>query len=387
MTWPLGRGNLGLIARAGVLSALAVSAACSDEDVSSPGVIGGQWFDASVGEAEVQSLDLYPAQFVVDGAGNPIPAEEAVDLTGANAGLFPNVSLTTDVSNIQVLFNEPLNADVLQDLVINSDRPVNLEDGPFNRKSTYNPGVEDIIPRSGLVDIVRVSTGEHYAVDNFYLDNIRRNVSIVTPDVGLELYPQNILPAGEEFQIRVYAGVIEDRDGNTVRPADREEIPGGVGRPVKIGVVSEADGRPIAAVLGFMTDAITVAAVTFPALADEADLAVTDDPETFEDETAIIVEFSTPVTPASVQDAFVLVDSTGTPVPFTVIEYVTGSTVDDDGNPDPEAEADPHPTGVQIVPTIPLAAGDYELRIDPTFADAFGNESHSSIQVEPFTVE
>ncbi len=392
MRWPLGRGNFGLIARAGVLSALAVGAACSDEDVSSPAVIGGQWYDAGVAEDVVQPLDLYPAQFVVDGAGNPIPAEDAVDLTGASAGLAPNVSLTTTVGDIQVLFNEPLNADVIQDLVINTDHPVNLEDGPFNRKSQYNPGVEDIIPRQGLVEIVRVRTGDHYAVDTFYLDNIRRNVSEVTPDVGLQLYPTVVLPAGEEFQIRVYAGVIEDRDGNRVRPADRQQLVGGVGRPETIGIVTEADGRPIAAVLGFMTDAITIASVTPP----EEELV--DDIVTAENETAILVEFSTEVADATgalqagTTGAFTLVDEAGVEIPVTVVAHRTGEIREEDGTPilDDDGvalEGDLEATIVEVIPAAPLAPGSYELRIDPTFADAFGNESHSVIQVEPFSVE
>ena len=388
MRWLLGRADFGAIARVGVLSALAVSAACGDEDVASPGIIGGQWFDASVAEDVVSPLDLYPAGLVVDGSGAPIASGDATDLTGANAGLGASTSLATNVGNIQVLFNEPLNPDVIQDLVINSDRPVDLENGPFNRQSEFNPGVEDIRPRRGLVDIVRVATGEHFAVDTFYLDNIRRNVSEVTPDVGLQLFPVDILPSNEEFQIRVYAGVIEDRDGNRVQPAPRQALPGGVGRPETVGIVTEADGRPIAAVLGFVTDAIAVASVAFPVLPADA-LVTEDDPDTFEDETAIVVDFNTPVEPAGVEGAFVLYAASdpSTPIPFTVIPYATGSTVDDEGNPDPDAEAESHPTSVQIVPTIPLAGGDYELRIDPTYEDTYGSAAVGVVQVEPFTVE
>ncbi len=394
MRWLLGRADFGTIARVGVLAALAATAACGNEDVASPGVIGGQWFDPAVAEDVVDPLDLFPAGFVVDGTGAPIPAELAVDLTGANAGLLAHTSVATNVGNLQVLFNEPLNADVIQDLVVNSELPVDLENGPFNRQSEFNPGIEDIVPRTGLVDIVRVSTGEHFTVESFYLDNIRRNVSEVTPDVGLQLFPLDILPANEEFQIRVYAGVIEDRDGNTVQPAPRQDLPGGVGRPETVGIVTEADGRPIAAVLGFVTDPIEVASVAFPLLPVDDDgnptaLVTEDDPDTFENETALVVDFNTPVDPAGVEGAFILyaANDPATLIPFTVIPYATGSTVDDEGNADPDAEAEPHPTAVQIVPTIPLAEGDYELRIDPTYEDTFGSVAVGVVQVEPFTVE
>ncbi|MEZ0310788.1 MAG: hypothetical protein ACAI38_03385 [Myxococcota bacterium] len=394
MRWLFGRADFDTIARAGVLSVLAATAACGNDDVASPGIIGGQWFDAAVAEDVVSPLDLFPAGFVVDGAGAPIASADAVDLTGANAGLGAHTSVATNVGNLQVLFNEPLNPDVIQDLVINSDRPVDLENGPFNRQSEFNPGIEDIVPRTGLVDIVRVSTGEHFAVESFYLDNIRRNVSEVTPDVGLQLFPLDVLPSNEEFQIRVYAGVIEDRDGNKVQGAPRQSLPGGVGRPETVGVVTESDGRPIAAVLGFLTDAIEVAAVAFPVLPVDDDgvptsLVTEDDPETFENETALVVDFNTPVEPAGVEGAFILtaVGDPATPIPFTVIPYETGSTVDENGDPDPEAEAEAHPTSVQIVPTVPLAEGDYELRIDPTYEDTYGSAAVGVVQVEPFTVE
>ncbi len=374
MKWTLRPiSNVSLI-RCAALAAVALSslAACENDDLSSPGVIGAQWYDGD--ETVVTTLDV------------PAP-QEVIDRTGAPVAYGAEASLPTSVTDIQVLFNEPLNRDVLQDLTINVDEPVDPEGDPNNRQTENNPGVIDITGREGLVDIVRVATGEVIPAVATYLNNIRAIESVVFRDVGISLAPSATLPSGEEFQVRVYAGVIEDLDGNRILAADRTEIPAGGGREEVIGKVADAAGRGIAAVVVFLTDAIAVTSVTAPALPSDASLVVEDDPTTYEDESAILVEFNTDVSVADSATAFTLVslDDPLTPLAVTVTAFQSGPLVDEESGDSLDPE--PHLNALQVVPAVPLAAGDYELRIDPSFADAFGNTSASDIQIVPLTVE
>lgn len=391
MKWPFGRKTLKRVARIGALSAMAVSSGgfvgCSDSDDAPPLAVGAQWFDANEGETTVTTLDFPTPQDVVNTAGG---AEEY----GAT------VSLSTAVVGIQVLFNEPLNADVIENLEINTDDPVNVDEEQgeviLNRKSKYNPGVVAITGRRDLVELVDITNGKVYSAVAEYLNNIRANESVVTRDVGLSITPDDLLPSNTEFQLRIYAGEIEDRDGNILRAADRTAIPEDGGQEETIGQVTAPDGRPIAAIAVFLTDPISVTAITEPHLPTDDEGAtvgtvVVDDSATYEDETAILVEFNTDVSLDSTLDAFTLTDAAGNVIPVTVIKAQSGPTTDEGEDPDDPAddvalEAEVNDGAVQVVPDAPLAAGDYELRVDPTYAD-FEDSAAVDIQIFEFTVE